>query len=122
MKARQKTNNPQFFKFLPGLLLGYGLAILFLNAGEGTRPWLMAGVMVLNFMLAIAYVRMVRRNRVERRYAAQIFTVFGLLSLMLAVWLSINPIPAPNLLTSLALLIGGLVGSVIVWFWRKRQA
>lgn len=121
MKGKQSTEEPRFFKFLPGLLFGYGLAILLLNTPNPVRPWLMIGLALLNFMLAIAYVRMVRRNRVERRYAAQIFTVFGLLSLMLAVWLWINPIPPPDLGTSLSLFGGGLLGSLVVWFWRKRQ-
>jgi uncharacterized membrane protein SirB2 len=121
VKSRQRADKPRFAKFLPGLLFGYGLAILFLNASEGIRPWLMIGLAILNFMLAVGYVRLTRRNRVERRYAAQIFTVFGLLSLMLAVWLWITPIPPPDLETSLALLGGGLLGSVLVWFWRKRQ-
>jgi hypothetical protein len=121
MKTKQKTEAPRFIKFVPGLLMGYGLAILFLNAAEPVRPWLMLGLAVLNFMLAIFYIRMVRRSRVERRYAAQIFTVFGLLSLMLAVWLSLNPIPSPDLGTSLVLLGGGLLGSMVVWFWRKRE-
>jgi uncharacterized membrane protein len=122
MIEEKRTVKPRFFKFLPGLLFGYGLAILFLNAAEAIRPWLMIGLAVLNFMLAIVYVRLTRRNRVERRYAAQIFTVFGLLSLMLAVSLWITPIPPPDLETSLALLGGGLLGSVVVWFWRKREA
>jgi uncharacterized membrane protein SirB2 len=121
MKGKQSPEEPRFFKFLPGLLFGYGLAILFLNTPDPVRPWLMIGLALLNVMLAIAYVRMVRRNRVERRYAAQIFTVFGLLSLMLAVWLWINPIPPPDLETSLSLFGGGLLGSLVVWFWRKRQ-
>jgi tellurite resistance protein TehA-like permease len=122
MREEKRTVKPRFFKFLPGLLFGYGLAILLLNAAEAIRPWLMIGLAVLNFMLAIVYVRLTRRNRVERRYAAQIFTVFGLLSLMLAVSLWITPIPPPDLETSLALLGGGLLGSVVVWFWRKREA
>jgi hypothetical protein len=121
MKEVRKTREPKFYRFVPGLLLGYGLAILFLNAAEPVRPWLMLGLAFLNFMLVIAYMRMVRGSRVERRYAAQIFSIFGLLCLMLAVWLSLNPIPPPDLGASLALLFGGLLGSLMVWFWRKRQ-
>lgn len=112
----------QLLKTFFGILLGMAFFLIGVNI-PGFPIWLFAfSIAVLSFILAFYYQRTSKvKPDAERRYQVQIFTFFGIISLLLGMGSLIMPVPQPGPAAEFALIIGALFGLLLGLLFLRNQ-
>lgn len=103
-------------------LIGMALFMIGINI-PGFPIWLFAfSVAVLSFIMAFYYQKILKsKTDQERRHRVQIFTFFGIISLLIGVGALIIPVPKPSPITELALIFGSLIGLLLGLIFLKNR-
>jgi len=104
-----------------GVFIGFALIILLINVPDVPLYLFMAGMALLSFSYAGYQWAYKPSNEQTNKYGVVLFSIFGCLSVLLAAYLWVSPLPAIPWSQSVSLLLGGLLGFVILWFGYKRK-